>query len=75
MRAGEKTALLLANADTDKIYLVGRWRSDAMLCYLNTSVQTSTAGLTERMVHHGEYALIQPAHLDYQSLSTCLGLS
>ena len=55
-------ALLLARVDTDTIRLVGMWRSNIILIYLHTTARTFTAGLAARMVQHGEYALIPPAH-------------
>ena len=64
MQASGATALLMAHVNTDTIRLVGRWRSDAMLSYLHTTEQTFTEGLTERMVQHGDYVLIPPAHGD-----------
>ena len=62
MRAGGAMALLMARVDTDKIRLVGRWRSNAILRYLHRTAQTVTEGLTAYMVQHGDYALIPPAH-------------
>ena len=64
MRAGGAMALLMACVNTDMIRLVGRWRSDVMLRYLHTTAQTFTEGLASRMVQHGDYALIPPAHGD-----------
>ena len=64
MRAGGAISLLMARVDTDTILLVGRWRSNIMLCYLHTTAQTFTEGLAARMVYHGDYALIPPAHGD-----------
>ena len=64
MRAGGAMALLMAPVDTDTIRLVGRWHSDVILRYLHTTVKTFTEGLALRMVQHGDYALIPPAHGD-----------
>ena len=64
MRAGGAMALLMARVDTDTICLMGMWRSDIMLRYLHTTAQTLTEELAARMVHHGDYALIPPAHRD-----------
>ena len=64
MRAGGAMALLMARVNTDTIRLVGRWCSDVMLRCLHTTAQTFTEGLTSRMVQHGDYALIPPAHGD-----------
>ena len=62
MQAGGAMALLMAHVDTDTIRLVGKWRSDAMLCYLHMTAQTFTEGLVARIVQHGDYALIPPTH-------------
>ena len=62
MQDGGTMALLMARVDTDKIRLVGRWRSDIMLRYLHRTAQTFTEGLASRMVQHRDYALIPPAH-------------
>ena len=55
-------ALLIFRVDTDTIRLVGRWRSDVMMRHPHTSAHTFTSGLPARMVKHGNYALIPPAH-------------
>ena len=54
-------ALLMARVDTDTIRLVGKGRSNSILCYFHTKAQTFTEGLTVRMVQHGDYALILPS--------------
>ena len=64
MRAGGAMALLRTCVDTNTIRLMGRWRSDDMLRYLHTTAKTFTEGITSRMVQHGDYALIPPAHGD-----------
>ena len=64
MRSGGAMALLVARVNMDTIRLVGRWRSDVMLCYLHTTATTFMEGLASRMVQHGDYALIPPAHGD-----------
>ena len=55
-------ALQMARVDTYTIRLVGRWWSDAMLCYLHIAAQGFTSGLAVHMVQHRDYALIPPAH-------------
>ena len=62
MRAGGAMVLLISRFNTDTIRLVGRWRSNIMLRYLHTSAQIFTSGLAARMVQHGYYVLIPPAH-------------
>ena len=64
MRAGGAMDLLMARVYTDMIRLVGRWRRDVMMRYPHTTAQTFTEGLASRMVQHGDYALIPPAHGD-----------
>ena len=64
MQAGGAMALLMAHFNRDTIRLVGRWRSNVMLRYLNTTAQTFTEGLASHMVQHGDYALIPPAQWD-----------
>ena len=64
MRADGAMALIMTCVDTDTIRLVGRWRSDVMLCYLHTTAQTVMEGLASCMVQHGDYALIPPTHGD-----------
>ena len=64
MRAGGAMALLMARVDTDTVRLVGRWRSNVMLRYLHTTAKTFMEGPAPRMVQHGDYALIPPAHGD-----------
>ena len=62
MQEGVTMVLLITRVEMDIIKLVGRWRSDIMMCYLHTSDQTFTAGLTARMVQHGDYVLILHTH-------------
>ena len=64
MRAGGAMALLMARFDTDTIRFVGRWRSNVVLIYLHTTAQMFTEVLALRMVQHGDFALISPAHRD-----------
>ena len=75
MRAGGAMSLLMERVNTDTILLVGRWRSNVMMCYLHTTAQTFTEGLASHMVQHGDYALILPAHGELKTRSQTLGLS
>ena len=75
MRASGAMALLMKRVDTNRIRLVGRWRSDIMLCYLHTAAHTFTEGLAARMVQNGDYALILPAHRDSNPRFQTLGIS
>ena len=58
MRAGGAMALLLGDVDYDKIKLLGRWRSDAMMVYLHTSARPLMQNFANVMVNHGDYAQI-----------------
>ena len=60
MRACSAMAFLVARVNTYTIRLVGRWCSNAMLSYIHTNAQISTAGLVERMVQHRDCALPDP---------------
>ena len=64
MRAGGAIALIMARVNTDTTRLVDRCCINPMLRYLHTTVQTFTEGLVERMVQHGDFALIPPDHRD-----------
>ena len=64
MQAGGAMTLRMARVGTDTIRLVGRWRSHIMMRYLHTMAKTFTERIEARMVQHGDYALIPPAHGD-----------
>ena len=55
-------ALLMARVDPYTIRLVGRWRSDTILRYLDTTAMSFTEGLSAKMFEHGAYTLILPTH-------------
>ena len=75
MRAGGAMALLMACVDTETIRLVGRWRSNIILCYLHMTAHTFMEGLALRMFQHEDYVLIPPAHGDQKPRSQTLGIS
>ena len=50
--------LLLGSVDYEKIKLLSRWRLDAMLVYLHTSVHLPMKNLANVMVESGDYAQI-----------------
>jgi len=52
-------ALLCANVDTDRIRLLGCWRSDEMLRYLHVQAYPVVAHLAPAMLQHGHFSLIQ----------------
>ena len=56
LRAGGATALLCAGIDMDLIRLLGRWKSDAMLCYLHASANPHVHKLARQMFHGGHYS-------------------
>ena len=62
LREAGATALLLAQVDPDVIRLIGRWRSDEMLCYLHVQAYPLMRNYAQQMLHAGEYTLI-PNHL------------
>ena len=53
IRPGAATALLCAGVDTDRIGLLGRWRSDAMLRYLR--IQAANQNASQQMLDHGRF--------------------
>ena len=55
-------ALLMAQVDPYTIRLVGRWRRKTILCYLHTTENSFTKGLSDNIFEHGAYALIPPTH-------------
>jgi hypothetical protein len=58
LRASGAMALLCAQVDTDRIRLLGRWRSDKMLRYLHVQAYPVVAHLAPAMLQHGHYTLI-----------------
>ena len=62
LHTGEAMALLMARVDPDTIYLVGRWQSDTILCYLQMTTKSFTEGLSIKMFKHSTYSLIPLAH-------------
>ncbi|KAI2489281.1 hypothetical protein MHU86_25315 [Fragilaria crotonensis] len=56
-RAGGAMALLCAGVDSDRIRLVGRWRSDEMYRYLHVQAQPVMTGLSAAMLRGGSFRL------------------
>jgi hypothetical protein len=57
-RAGGAMALLCAGVDSDRIRLVGRWRSDEMYRYLHVQAQPAVmTGLSAAMLRGGSFRL------------------
>jgi hypothetical protein len=58
LRASGAMALLCANVDTDRIRLLGHWRSDEMLRYLHVQTHQVVTHLAPAMLDHGDFQLI-----------------
>jgi hypothetical protein len=58
LHASGAMALLCANVDTDRIRLLGRWRSDEMLRYLHIQAYPVVAHLAPSMLQHGHFSLL-----------------
>jgi hypothetical protein len=58
LRSSGAMALLCAEVDSDRIRLLGRWRSDEMLRYLHVQAFPITAPLAPLMVRHGYFTLL-----------------
>jgi hypothetical protein len=56
-RAGGAMALLCAGVDSDRIRLLGRWRSDEMYRYLHVQAQPVMTGLAAAMLRGGSFRL------------------
>jgi hypothetical protein len=63
LRASGAMALLCANIDTDRIRLIGRWRSDEMLRYLHVQAAPLMRHLSSQMITGGHYALLPNHHV------------
>ena len=56
LRAGGATALLIAEIDTDKIQLIGHWKSDAMIRYLHIAADPAVHQYAQKMCGGGYYS-------------------
>ena len=56
-RAGGAMALLCAGMDSNRIRLIGRWRSDEMYRYLHVQAQPVMTGLAAAMLRGGSFHL------------------
>jgi hypothetical protein len=56
-RAGGAMALLCAGIDSDRIRLIGRWRSDELYRYLHVQAQPVMTGLSAAMLRGGSFRL------------------
>lgn len=59
-RAGGAMAMLCGGIDSDRIRLIGRWRSDEMYRYLHVQAQPVMAGVAAIMLRGGDYRLNCP---------------
>jgi hypothetical protein len=55
LRAAGAMALLCSHVNSDSIRLLGRWRSDEMLCYLTVQAQPIMRNFSHRMPSGGQY--------------------
>ena len=62
LRATGATALLNKNIVGDKIKLLGRWKSDAMLRYLHLQAHHLMQDYATLMLDGGDYTLLPPSH-------------
>ena len=62
-RAGGAMAMLCAGIDSDRIRLIGRWRSNEMYRYLHVHAQPVMSGVAAAMFRGGHYRLT-PGHLN-----------
>jgi hypothetical protein len=58
LRAAGATALLCANVDSDRIRLLGRWRSDEMLRYLHVQAEPIMRHFSSQMLAGGNFTLL-----------------
>jgi len=73
LRSSGAMALLCAHVDTDKIRLLGRWRSDEMLRYLHVQAYPVVAQLAPAMLNHGHFTIIQNQQLPQTRLPPVTG--
>ena len=60
-RAGGAMAMLCAGIDSDRIRLIGRWRSDEMYRYLHVQAQPIMSGVATAMLRGGDFRLNLPS--------------
>ena len=63
LRAGGAMALLCGRVDADTIRLVGRWKSDAMFCYLHAQALPLVRHLAHTMLTHGAFSMLPGSDL------------
>jgi hypothetical protein len=55
IRSGAATALFLMNHSTERIMLLGRWKSDAFLVYIRPQVLEWTNDMSRDMIRHDSF--------------------
>ena len=63
LRPGGATALLCTGIDPDVIQLLGRWKSDAMLCYLRVAAHANTHNFAQGMLDAGAFDFAPAAYV------------
>mmetsp|Transcript_64909 Transcript_64909/g.188173 ORF Transcript_64909/g.188173 Transcript_64909/m.188173 type:complete len:382 (-) Transcript_64909:11-1156(-) len=58
LRASGAMALLCADVDSDRIQLIGRWRSDEMMRYLHVQAEPVMRDFSSRMLRGGHFTLL-----------------
>ena len=53
--------MLCAGIDSDRIRLIGRWRSDEMYHYLHVQAQPVMSGVAAAMLRGGDFGLNLPS--------------
>jgi hypothetical protein len=66
LRSSGAMALLCADVDSDRIRLLGRWRSDEMLRYLHVQALPVVAPLARQMVQHGFFTFLPNTRHEHQ---------
>jgi hypothetical protein len=61
LRSSGAMALLCANVDSDRIKMVGRWKTDEMFRYLHTQAEPVMRQFSTRMITGGHFTLL-PHH-------------
>ena len=71
LRAAGAMALLCDMVDSDRIRLLGRWRSDEMLRYLHLQARPVMQDFATRMLSGGDYSLLPSAPGQLLTADTC----
>ncbi|KAI2512523.1 hypothetical protein MHU86_1976 [Fragilaria crotonensis] len=71
-RAGGAMAMLCGGIDSDRIRLIGRWRSDEMFRYLHVEAQPVMAGVAATMLRGGAFPPQRPTLTDHAPWSPTL---